>query len=151
MAEDFQDGKYIELKFGDIACGQILTEYFLVKADTVRKQLDLDKPIPAIKPEDTNSDDDSDSKDSTPPSKPNPLPTHFSMDVELDIVRYARELKNYIDEIASYLMNLPNVETSIRVAIDISIPEGVPVELEEIVTENCHVLRIGAEHFHFEL
>ena len=157
LAEDFQDGKYTELQFGDIACGQISLENFLVKMEVAQKQLDLDKPEPTIDSSDKNHTDDSDdSDDSTPqlspdtePPKPE-VPTHFSMDVELDNVRYSKELKKYIDEIASYLMNLPGAETSIHVAINISIPEGIPQDLKEIVTANCLDLRIGAENFHFE-
>ena len=68
----------------------------------------------------------------------------------LDNVRFSREIKNYVDEIASYLMNLPNAETSIRVIIDISVPEGVPQDLKETVEKNCADFGIDAEHFHFE-
>ncbi len=148
LAEDFQNGKYIELKFGDIACGQILTEYFLVKAEIAREQLNLEKPTPEIEITDTDSEVDSD--EPTPSPQSIPLPTHFSMDVELNTLRYAKDFKTYIEEVASYLMNLPNVETSIRLVINISIPEGVPLDLKDIVTENCQNLRIGAEYFHFE-
>ena len=47
-------------------------------------------------------------------------------------------------------MNLPNAETSIRVIIDISVPEGVPQDLKETVEKNCADFGIDAEHFHFE-
>lgn len=47
-------------------------------------------------------------------------------------------------------MNLPDVETSIHVAINIFIPEGVPQDVKEIVEENCFALGIRPENFHFE-
>ena len=71
------------------------------------------------------------------------------MDVKLDNVRYSKELKKYVDEIALPLMNLPDVETSIHVAINIFIPEGVPQDVK-IVEENCFALGIRPENFHFE-
>jgi len=71
------------------------------------------------------------------------------MDVKLDNVRYSKELKKYVDEIALPLMNLPDVETSIHVAINIFIPEGVPQDVK-IVEENYFALEIRPENFHFE-
>ena len=72
------------------------------------------------------------------------------MDVELDKMRYAQEIKKYMDEIASFLMSLPNAKTSIHLSINISIPEGVPPEIKETVESNCNDLKIKPENFHFE-
>ncbi|MBQ3434949.1 MAG: hypothetical protein IJG24_07900, partial [Selenomonadaceae bacterium] len=85
-----------------------------------------------------------------PPITPPPLPKHFSMDAELDNVRYAKELKTYLEEIAAPLTNLPNAEISIHVAINISVPDGVSQEFQDIVTDNCISLGIGSENYHFE-
>ena len=153
VAEDFQDGKYLELKFGDVSGGKISLEYLLVKAEVAQEQLKTkvitpDTVSPDTLPPDTPPKENGNKN--KPTIKSPPLSKHFSMDVKLDNLRYSRELKNYVDEIASLLMNLPNVETSIHVAINISIPEGVPPELKDTVTANCFAFGIDAENFHFE-
>lgn len=148
VAEKFEDGKYINLKFGDVACDKIYPEYLLVKAEVAQEQLNI-KDEPAIEIEDTDKNTDNDIAidfdDYTPP-----LPKHFSMDVELDNVRYVKELKEYVDEIASLLMNLPNSKTSIHVAINISVPEGISQDLIDVIKENFNTLKISEEHFRFE-
>lgn len=144
VAEDFQDGKYIELKLGDVNCN-VSADCLLVKAEVAREQLQIKPPEPEpISP--PPPDNNGDKKTPTPP----PLPKHFSMDAELDNVRYARELKNYIDEIAAPLMSLPNAEISIHVAINISVPDGVSQEFQDIVTENCSSLGVVSENYRFE-
>ena len=72
------------------------------------------------------------------------------MDVELDNIRYVKELKQYVDEIASHLMGLPKSKTSIHVAINISVPEGISPETENLVTGLCADLHVDSDHFHFE-
>lgn len=64
------------------------------------------------------------------------------MDVEPDKTRLNKSFNTYIDELASYLMNLPNSSVSIRLAIDISAPEGIPEDLKGVVSENCHTLKV---------
>lgn len=146
LAEDFQDGKYLELQFGDVACRNISLEDFLVKATVAKDQLDIEPPIVEVEPEEIAPPDNVDDFVETPP----PLPKNFLMDVVLDNVRYARELNKYVDEVASHLMDLPGAETIIRVDIKISVPDGIPQDKREIITANCLDLKIGEEHFHFE-
>lgn len=142
LAEEFKDGKYINMHFGDVACGQIPMNYFLVKAGVAEKFIKV-KPIEP-KPPDKNDDD-------TPPPPPPPkpkLPKHFSMDVELDNARPDKSFKDCIDEVASRLMNLPSIDTSIRLVINISVPDGVPKDIKEDIEANCRDLKI--ENYHFE-
>lgn len=143
VAEDFQDGKYTELQFGAVNC-QVSLENLLVKAEVAEKFI---KPIIITPPPKTVTP-----VTITPvtvqPQPVKPLPKYFSMDVELDSVRYAGNLKKYIDNIASHLMSLPNSETSIHVAISVSVPEGVPADTEELIKGVCRDLNV--ENFHFE-
>ena len=152
VAEDFQDGKYIELKFGDVAC-TVSLENLLVKAEVAEIQIgigdadtDTDTDTDVDIEEDDSDDVVDDTGDDTEPIKT--LPKYFSMDVELDSVRYAGNLKKYVDEIASYLMSLEGAKTSIHVAISVSVPEGIPADLEGVVKDNCRNFKI--ENFHFE-
>ena len=150
VAEDFQDGKYLGLELGDVNCN-VSPDCLLVKAEIAREQLQIKQPEPKPNP-DNGSDDKTPPLPpiSPPPITPPPLPKHFSMDAELDNVRYAKELKTYIEEIAAPLTNLPNAEISIHVAINISVPDGVSQEFQDIVTDNCISLGIGSENYHFE-
>lgn len=95
LAEDFQDGKFIDLKFGDSSLTQISPEYLLVKSSAAKNQLEPEPEIKII-------------PDSPPPTEtpqpvidePEPLPTFFSMNAKLDNSRYTRDLKNYVEEIS---------------------------------------------------
>ena len=144
VAEDFQDGKFLELKFGDVSKVFISPENFLVKADVAQDQLKI-KPI--VGGPTTTTTIEIEPIEIPPPP---PLPKHFSMDVELDNDRCKKNFNDCIEEIASPLMNLPDVKTSIRLVLEISVPEGIPSETQEQVTANCRDMRIGMEHFHFE-
>ena len=119
---------------------------FLVKATVAKEQLDIEPPVVEVEPEEIAPPAKVDDFVETPP----PLPKYFSMDVVLDNVRHARELNKYVEEVASHLMNIPGAETRIHVAINISVPDGIPQDKREIITANCLALNIGEEHFHFE-
>ena len=148
LAEDFQDEKYIDLHFGDVSCGNLLPEYFLVKAEIAESQLGAGKPTPPIETE---------TKIIITPPKPEPtieqplpLPKKFSMDVKLDNEKYVRDVKRYVEEVASLIMNLPNATTSIRLVVEISVPDGIEESTKDIVTDNCKFLKIGSENFYFK-
>lgn len=135
-----------ELKFGDISLREISTESFLVKSSVAQEQLKIKSPDP---PKKENGDAGTDPSSPSTLSPPQPLlPKHFSMDVELDKTRLNKSFNACIDEVASYLMHLPNVSVSIRLAIDISAPEGIPEDLKEVISENCHTLKV--RNFYFE-
>ena len=70
------------------------------------------------------------------------------MDVELDKTRLSKSFNVYVDEVASHLMNLPNISVSIRLVADISAPEGIPEDLKEVISENCRTLKV--KNFYFE-
>lgn len=135
-----------ELKFGDISLSEISTESFLVKSSVAQEQLKIKPPDPPKK-ENGDAGIDPSSPSTLPPPQPL-LPKHFSMDVELDKTRLNKSFNTCIDEIASYLMHLPNVSVSIRLAINISVPEGIPEDLKEVISENCHTLKV--RNFYFE-
>lgn len=135
-----------ELKFGDISLREISTESFLVKSSVAQEQLKIKPPDPPKK-ENGDAGTDPSSPSTLPPPQPL-LPKHFSMDVELDKTRLNKSFNACIDEVASYLMHLPNVSVSIRLAINISAPEGIPEDLKEVISENCHTLKV--RNFYFE-
>ena len=158
VAEDFCDGEFLELKFGEESA-EISLDKILVKAEAAEK---IFKPattteLPTQTTEDDDeakkiSDDEKPPEDFLPTTEPTtrPLPRRFSMDAELYSVRAAAQLKKHLDEIAVYLMDLPDAETSIHVAIKIYVPGGISEDLQKIVEESCSERGIDAEHFRFE-
>lgn len=135
-----------ELKFGDISLREISTESFLVKSSVAQEQLKIKPPDPPKKENDDAGTDPP--SPSIPPPLQSLLSKHFSMDVELDKTRLNKSFNSYIDEIASYLMHLPDVSVSIRLAVNISAPEGIPEDIKEAISENCHSLKVS--NFYFE-
>ena len=144
LAENFQEDKCTNLKFGEDFLGQIPAESFLVKAQFAEKQLGTEKPLP----------DDKDNPGIVTPPPPPPdhevetLSKYFSMTVELDKTRLVKSFNDYIEEIAKNLMNLPDAETSLKLSITVSVPEGIPAENKDTVIANCHSLK--AKDFYFE-
>ena len=136
---DSRDGeKFIGLRFGDVAVRNISDENFLVKAEVAEAQLNLPTPPvePPVKPP------------VKPPVEPPPLPKKFSMNAELDNTRYGKDIKRCVEEIASLLMTLPAAEMSIRLTIDVTVPDGVDSEMQGIVADNCRGQNIT--NFRFE-
>ena len=137
-----------ELKFGDAFDKEVSMENFIVKSSVAQKLLaeenkrdEFIESSPKILP---------DTVEPEPPIEqlPKLLSKHFSMDVELDKTRLNKSFNTYIDEITSYLMHLPNISVSIRLAVNISAPEGIPEDLKEVISENCRTLKV--KNFYFE-
>lgn len=145
VAEGLQDGKYINVQFG----GNVSDENYLVKASIAEQQIESENPKlePEIKIEPVNPAPSL----STPTDieKPAPLPTHFLMDVELSFSRCINDLKRYIKGFDT-LINNANVTTSIRIAITIDVPDGIPLKTQKDMIANCKNLKIADENFHFE-
>ena len=140
------DESCTDLKFGDIALGEISPEKFLVKAFVAQKILDEKKPS---MPEEILSEPvEPEPPPEEPPVEIKSLSTHFSMDVELDKTRLNKSFNSCIGEVVSFLMNEPNVKVSIQLVVNISAPEGISEETKALVAENCHNLKI--ENFYFD-
>lgn len=140
-----------ELKFGDISLREISIESFIVKSFVAQNLLDEKNKHDnsnkvsgkvSLESDEFNTSPVEHREETKQPAK------HFSMDVELDKTRLSKSFNAYIDEVASYLMHLPNISVSIRLAINISAPEGIPEDLKEVISENCHTLKV--RNFYFE-
>ena len=64
------------------------------------------------------------------------LPKKFRMDVQLDNLRLIKNFNSCARDVLAPLLNLPNVKANIRLVVDMSIPEGVPTDIKEIVERN---------------
>lgn len=141
LAKTWQDGECIDLQFGDNFSGQVSLENFLIKKSFAEEK---------VKPE--NKEDTAENKQpETPPKievEKEILPTYFSMEVELDKTRLNKNFNTYIEEVVSNLIDIPNVEVSVKLNVIVSAPEGIPTNKKEIVSENCNVLKV--KNFNFE-
>ena len=137
-----------DLKFGDILNKEISIESFIVKSLVAQKL--LAEQNKDCEPVESSPKTLSDTVESEPQIEQltKLQSKYFSMDVELDKTRLNKSFNTYIDEIASYLMHLPNISVSIRLAVNISAPEGIPEDLKEIISENCRTLKV--KNFYFE-
>lgn len=66
----------------------------------------------------------------------------------MDKTRLNKSFADCIDEVVFHLMNLPNAAVSIRLAGNISAPEGIPDDRKDLVSDNCRDLKI--RDFYFE-
>jgi len=83
-----------------------------------------------------------------PIEKPEPLPTRFLIDTKLDPARYGKQIKSYVEDMAKVLMsNYPTAETSIRLTIKISVPEGIAKDVQDDIESNCR--DVGLTDFRF--
>ena len=130
------------LQFGDISVSQISLEKFLIKAEAAQKKIDeLTPPQPPVEPVENDSKKNQPPKIIEPPKSP-PLSTRFYMDTKLESSRYTSQIKKYMDEIISLLENEPDIDISIKFSVDISLPNGVPKEIQENILANCQMLKI---------
>ena len=70
------------------------------------------------------------------------------MDVPLDSIRINKEVSTYMSEVLSHLISLPGANVTMRLDVDIHIPNGTPSNVVTTVSENCRTLKI--ESFRFE-
>lgn len=138
------DKDFHELKFGDTALGQILPENFLVKASVAQNLLEEPDNQNSVEVEAEHVEPAVEENVVPPPL----LPKYFSMDVELDKARLNKNFNACIDEVADFLMQLPNAAVSIRLVVNATVPEGISEDFQGIISENCQQLKI--QNFCFE-
>ena len=67
--------------------------------------------------------------------------------MKLDPLRIAREAGRISEEILANLENLPGAELLVTLEIDVKVPEGVPEDVERVVSENATVLKFDFAEF----
>ena len=130
------DEDFTNLKFGDVNCGQISPEFFLVKAEIVKEPEPVAEEITEPEPAETEI-----LTESTPP-KFEPLPKNFFMNTDLDMERARQKIRQYSEEIISHLSKLPDAKVSATISVNITVPGGIDKETQEIVESNCGELKI---------
>lgn len=143
----------------------------LVKPTAARAQLEADaaaererlrklkEKVEPVVPDGGGSADDEDDTDiptGPPIVKPPPpppvakRPKRFFGEVVLDGQRPVRDLGRIVDEVLQHLSGLPGAKVTLTLDVQVSAPEGVPEDVARTVSENCRVLRFGAQGFEGE-
>jgi uncharacterized protein len=90
---------------------------------------------------------DEDEDDSAPPPFPPTLPTRFYGSVSVDPDRAGRDVGRIAEEVLQHLTTLPRVNVKLTLEIEADAPDGVPDDVQRIVTENCQTLRFAKQGF----
>ncbi len=150
------DGKYAGLQFDDVTGSIYLDEHsVLVKPDVAKRQLLAESDPPPYRP------------DPVPPVPPGPVPgggtpldpggtqtpsrpKRFYGSVNLNPVRASRDAQNVINEVVQHIASRSDVDVTVTVDIQATFGDGVPEDLERILTENCRTLRFTSQEFEDE-
>ena len=131
------DKNLSDLQFGETFNGQVKPENFLVKASVAKKLFAADGEPPEVSAEVETVEEPAPVEQTPPPvTKAERLPKKFRMDVQLDNLRLIKNFNSCARDMLAPLLNLPNVKANIRLVVDMSIPEGVPTDIKEIVERN---------------
>lgn len=77
------------------------------------------------------------------------LPKRFYADVGInDALRFGKDAGQIAEAIVAHLEGLVGAKVDISIQIQARVPNGIPENVQRIVSENCRTLKIG--HFEFE-
>ena len=150
------NGKYAGLQFENVTGSIYLDEHsVLVKPDIAKRQLLAESdpppyspdPVPPVPPDPDPGGGTSPDPGGTPtPSRPK----RFYGSVELNPVRASRDAQNVINEVVQHIASRSDVDVTVTIEVQATFGDGVPEDLERILTENCHTLGFNAQEFEDE-
>jgi hypothetical protein len=70
------------------------------------------------------------------------------MTVTLDNTRVNRDVNTYVQEIIQHLQNVEGATVSLKLNVEVDVPEGIPTDAVRTVSENCRTLKV--KDFSFE-
>lgn len=168
FAEEVSEGKYLRLKYNTtIYSYDVLPNTLIVKKELALRQIEQEAsqqngsesvpvttvpagtgPNPTVPEPEEKTGGMSGVHEPTPPELPQNK--HFFLSVPIDPVRVNKDVSKYMDEIVSHLMNQPGVKTSLKLEVQIELPDGTPQNVVRTVTENCHVLHVDDNDYGFD-
>ena len=151
------DGKYAGLQFGCVDCSIYLNEHsVLVKPKVAEKQLLAESDPPPYRPNPVPPVPPGPGPGGGTPPDPGGTPTptrprRFYGSVNLNPVRASRDAQDVINEVVQHIASQSDVDVTVTVDIQATFGEdGVPEDLERILTENCRTLGFNAQEFEDE-
>ena len=137
------DENFSDLQFGKDN-DSVTDEKFLVKASKAQELVAATKKDV---PEPESFEPPEQPEEPTTPEV-EALPTKFIMDTVLDNTRLKRSFNSCENNVLSLLVNLPDAQAEIRLVVNISVPDGIPKDIQDLLRDNCHDINIS--NFYFE-
>lgn len=78
------------------------------------------------------------------------LPRRFHGSVTLDPTRVGRDAGKVAEEVIAHLAGLPGARVQVTLEIEATVPDGVPENVQRIVTENSRTLKFTSHGFERE-
>lgn len=153
---DGQDetGRYQGLCFGDYGYLHVTHDGCLVKPEAAKRQIDKENAerIKVMESDLEYVREDNDApgviyQQPVAPSLPVGKNTHFIGSVKIDENRLGSTAGTINTEVLQHLQKLPGAKVSITLDIQVSIPDGVPDDMERIIRENCKTLKFDTSEF----
>jgi len=152
-------GRYTGLRAGQIVAVNADGRGLLVKPDVAQRQLDSERPAPAI-PTPTpgngsglfREDGGGDSNVKPEPPIVTPVVTprkarRFHGSVALDAIRLGRDAGRIGEEVVQHLTALLGSKARITLEIEVEVADGVPDAVKRTVMENCRTLKFVSQEF----
>ena len=87
-------------------------------------------------------------KEETPPLPPPPSPhRRFYASVTIDPTRAGRDVGRIAEEVIQHLSTLGRADVKLTLEIQANAPDGVPDDIQRVVTENCQTLKFTTHGF----
>lgn len=172
IADGIADGRYLRLRFNTVinSC-DVETHTLLVKRNVAIKQIEKEKEQPSKGSSESISQpiDGGSSATNKPktiditsaegqdagivkevPKLDQPINKHFFLSVPINEIRVNKDVNQYMEEIIKHLMDQPGAKTSIKLEVQIDLPEGTPQSVVRTVKENCQTLHVDDTDYGFD-
>jgi len=146
------NGRYEGLKLGTAAAAiYVDAASVLVKPDVARAQLEAEHPPSGAPGPEPGTGPGAPPEPGEPVSGEEPprprFPRRFFGTVEINPDRAGRDMGQVIEEVLQHLTTLPGGKVKVTVEIEADIPDGVPDDVQRVITENCQTLRFKSHGF----
>jgi uncharacterized protein len=140
FADGFKDDRYLGLVATAGRPTVIDPSGLIVKPEIALAQIGKERDDPPRPPPGDEQDD------SKPPPKPS-LPRRFYASVTIDPDRAGRDVGRIAEEVLQHLTTLPRADVKLTLEIEAHAPDGVPDDVQRVVTENCQTLCFAKRGF----
>lgn len=143
-ADGFEEARYAGLVATGGGALVIEPSGLILKPQVALAQLATTSHVtPQTKP---NDSPEAPAPGSQPPVTPT-LPRRFYGSVSLDPNRAGRDAGRIAEEVLQHLTTLPRANVRLTLEIEADAPEGVPDNVQRVVTENCQTLKFTSHGF----
>ncbi|NLG83533.1 MAG: ATP-binding protein [Firmicutes bacterium] len=160
-ADNFDENalRYRGLRAGqDVLISDTEPQGLLVKPDVATRQLYIEQAAsrestqtngPGAGPQGSGTIETPAVTGSETPPRP-ALPRRFYGTVRLDPIRVGKDAGKVAEEVIAHLVALPGARVEVTLEIEATVPDGVPENVQRIVTENSTTLRFTNHGFERE-